>query len=281
MTIETLLASAGYTPIRPTATGAMYRAEYRGDCNASLSINYGKNLWYDFGAATGGDVADLYCLIYGCSIGDALRAIRNGESSIAPTVPKVPQTAKECPIKVTAHREIRQTDATAKYLMNQRGLTYWAHLYHVNYMNAGKPFFGIGWLAIDGGWHIRSLGKAKFCTSQQISSIRHGSSSLLIFEGILDYLSLCQMFPAYRSYDAVILNSVTNVNKSIGVAQEYKEVHLLLDNDLAGDTSTANLMGALPQAKDDRSFFAPYNDINEYLQHKLNLKTQLTWKRQD
>lgn len=170
MTIETLLASAGYTPIRPTPTGAMYRAEYRGDCNASLSINYGKNLWYDFGAATGGDVADLYCLIYGCSIGDALRAVRYGERMIALTSPKVLQTARKCPIEVTSYREIRPTDATGKYLLNQRGLTYWDGLFHVNYSNNGKPFFGIGWRAVDEGWHIRSLGKAKFCTSQQISS---------------------------------------------------------------------------------------------------------------
>lgn len=274
MTIETLLASAGYTPIRPTATGSMFRAEYRGDLNASLSVDYGKNVWYDFGAGTGGDVADLYRLLHDCSIGDALRAVRDGESSIAPTSHKVPQTVRECPIKVTAHREIRPTDATAKYLTEQRGLTYWEHLYHVNYTNAGKPFFGIGWRAVDEGWHIRSLGKAKFCTSQQISFVERGSDNCIIFEGVLDYLSLCQMFPAYRSYDAVILNSVTNVNKAIGVAQEYKEVHLLLDNDLAGDTSTSNLMGALPQAKDDRSFFAPYNDINEFLQYKRNLKQQ-------
>lgn len=272
MTIETLLASAGYTPIRPTATGAMYRAEYRGDCNASLSVNYGKNLWYDFGAATGGDVADLYRLLYGCSIGDALRAVRDGERNIAPTSPKVLQTARECPIKVTAHREIRPTDATAKYLINQRGLTYWDGLFHVNYTNAGKPFFGIGWLAIDGGWHIRSLGKAKFCTSQQISSIRHGSSSLLIFEGMLDYLSLNQIYPAYRSYDAVILNSITNASKSIEVAKKYKEVHILCDRDKSGDTATATIINAMHQAKDSRQWFAPFGDINEFLQHKLNLK---------
>lgn len=271
MNILTLLTSAGYAPARPTPTGAMYRAEYRGDTNASLSVDYGKNVWYDFGAGTGGDVADLYRLLHDCSIGDALRAVRDGESSIAPTVPKVPQTARECPIEVTSYREIRPTDATGKYLLNQRGLTYWAHLYHVNYMNAGKPFFGIGWLAIDGGWHIRSLGKAKFCTSQQISFVERGSDNCIIFEGVLDYLSLCQMFPTYRSYDAIVLNSVTNANKAIEMVKEYKVIHLLLDNDNAGDKATATLMEALPQAKDDRNFFNPDNDINEFLQHKLNL----------
>lgn len=274
MTIETLLASAGYTPIRPTATGAMYRAEYRGDTNASLSVDYDKNVWYDFGTGTGGDVADLYRLLHDCSIGDALRAVRDGESSIALTSPKVLQTARECPIKVTAYREIRPTDATAKYLTEQRGLTYWEHLYHVNYANAGKPFFGIGWLSIDGGWHIRSLGKAKFCTSQQISFVERGSDNCIIFEGVLDYLSLCQMFPTYRSYDAIVLNSVTNANKAIEMVKEYKVIHLLFDNDNAGNAATATLLEALPQAQDSRSFFFPYNDVNEFLQYKRNLKQQ-------
>lgn len=273
MNIKTLLENAHYAPVRPTPTGAMYRAEYRGDTNASLSVDYGKNVWYDFGAGTGGDVADLYRLLHDCSIGDALRAVRNGERSIALTSPKVLQTARECPIEVTSYREIRPTDATGKYLLNQRGLTYWDGLFHVNYSNNGKPFFGIGWRAVDEGWHIRSLGKAKFCTSQQISSIRHGSDQVIVTEGILDYLSLCQIFPTYRNYDAIVLNSVTNANKAIDMAKEYKVIHLLLDNDNAGDKATATLMEALPQAKDDRNFFNPDNDINEFLQRKLNLTT--------
>lgn len=273
MNIQTLLSNANYTPIRLTATGAMYRSRHRRDNTASLSVDYGKQVWYDFGTGSGGDVADLYCLIYNCSIGDALRVVRDGESNIAPVIEKVPPAPRKCPIEVTAYREIRETDATAKYLINQRGLTYWEHLYHVNYSNAGKPFFfGIGWRATDGGWHIRSLNKAKFCTSQNISMIEHESDTLLLFEGMLDYLSLIQMFPTYRGYDAVILNSVTNASKVIEMARKHKSIHLLLDNDESGSKVTATLLAAIPHATDNRSFFAPYNDINEYLQHKLNLK---------
>lgn len=272
MNIQTLLTNAHYTPVRLTATGAMYRAAYRGDTNASLSVDYEKNVFFDFGAADGGDVADLYCLIHNCSIGEALRAVRDGESNAAPVIEKVPQKPRKCPIEVTAYREIRETDATGKYLAEKRGLTYWENLYHVNYINGGRHFFGIGWKSIDGGFHIRSLGTAKFCTSQEISFIENGTEKLIITEGMLDHLSLNQIYPAYRSYDAVILNSVTNASKVIEVAKKYRAVYLLLDADSAGDKATAIILAALPHATDSRSFFSPCNDINEYLQRKLNLK---------
>lgn len=271
MNIETLLANANYIPIRPTSTGAMYRATYRGDTSPSLSVDYEKNVYYDHGTASGGDIASLYALIYNCSIGEALRTLRDSECNTSPVAAKVQQTPRKCPIEITAYREIRKTDATGKYLAEKRGLTHWENLYHVNYINGCKPFFGIGWRSIDDGWHMRSMGKAKFCTSQSISIFNHDSDKLLILEGMIDYNSLLQMFPAYRSYDAIILNSVTNVGKAIDKARKYKEIFILTDNDNAGSKAVETLLAALPQANDCRKWYSEFNDINQFLQNKLSI----------
>lgn len=89
---------------------------------------------------------------------------------------------------------------------------------------------------------------------------------------MLDCLSLFQMFPYYKSYDAIILNSVTNARKIVDIAKEYEAVYLLLDRDSAGDNATAELLGALPNATDNRNWFSPHNDINDYLINKQKIE---------
>lgn len=179
MNIETLLKNANYKPVSKTANGGMYRALYRGDTNASLSVNYNHSLWYDHGIGRGGDTVELYQLIHKCSLKEALAILKPSdgilntkEYSHSPCEVKVPEKANKRPITVLSARAIRATDATGKYLIEKRGLSYWAGIYYVTYTNGSdKKFFGIGWGDVTGGWHIRSLSTGKFCTSQSFTRV--------------------------------------------------------------------------------------------------------------
>lgn len=282
MNIETLLSQSNYLPVFKTTHGGVFKAAYRGDTTASLSVDYNRNVFYDFGTGQGGDTANLYRLIHNCTLAEALSALKPSDAfsstkeyNHSPCEVKVAEKARKCPITVLSARAIRPTDATGRYLLDKRGLSYWEGIYHVTYTNGNdKQFFGIGWQSVDGGWHIRSLTSGKFCTSQSVTRVTKGQPDygLIITESMLDYLSLCQLYPAYKFYNAIILNSVTNARKIVDIAKEYEAVYLLLDNDNAGDKATSELLTALPNATDNRDWFAPHNDINDYLLNKQKIK---------
>lgn len=97
-----------------------------------------------------------------------------------------------------------------------------------------------------------------------------------MFEGFIDYLSALTL--GIIVADAIILNSVSNVNKAIPHLRDYTAIHCYLDNDVAGKTALGQLTEQLEISVIDRStLYSGYNDLNEYLTTNFtnNLNLQL------
>ena len=88
-----------------------------------------------------------------------------------------------------------------------------------------------------------------------------------MFEGFIDYMSALTL--GIIGADAIILNSVSNVNKAIPHLRDYIAIHCYLDNDVAGNTALAQLTVQLGIKVIDRStLYSGCNDLNEYLTTK-------------
>lgn len=98
-----------------------------------------------------------------------------------------------------------------------------------------------------------------------IRRIRDGpSTECTVFEGFIDYLSALTL--GIIGADAIILNSVSNVNRAIPHLRDYTTIHCYLDNDVAGKTALGQLTEQLEISVIDRStLYSGYNDLNEYL----------------
>lgn len=59
ISIKAYLANRGIHPIKDHGYYGMYRSPFRDDTNASLKVDYNKNLWIDFGSNDGGTMIDL------------------------------------------------------------------------------------------------------------------------------------------------------------------------------------------------------------------------------
>lgn len=97
-----------------------------------------------------------------------------------------------------------------------------------------------------------------------------------MFEGFIDYLSALTL--GIIGADAIILNSVSNVNRAIPHLRDYNTIHCYLDNDVAGKTALAQLTERFGTKVIDRStLYLGYNDLNEYLTTNFtnNLRLQL------
>lgn len=122
-----------------------------------------------------------------------------------------------------------------------------------------------------GGYEIRNR-YFKGCIAPKdisIRKVRDGpSTECAVFEGFIDYLSALTL-GIINGADAIILNSVCNVNKAIPVLKDYAVINCYLDNDNAGKTALAELTKQTDSAVIDRStLYSGFNDLNEYLTHK-------------
>ena len=102
-----------------------------------------------------------------------------------------------------------------------------------------------------------------------IRKVRDGpSTECAVFEGFIDYLSALTL-GIINGADAIILNSVCNVNKAATVLKDYDTINCYLDNDNAGTSALVELTKQFGSVIIDRStLYSGFNDLNEYLTHQ-------------
>lgn len=234
-------------------------AFWRGDHNASVSIDHNKNVWYDHGTGEGGSVIDLVMKIEGCSFSEACKRLEDFSfnCSYTPITPKV--EPRESGIVIDDVREL-QHPALLQYLDERCIPVEIARKYckEVHYHPKCKPsarYFVIGFANDTGGWELRSK-FFKGATNKATTYIQNYGSVLIVFEGFMDFLSYLAMpegvLPSTPKADYLVLNSVANSDKAVELHHRIEEkmadyeiegkpfykVCYACDNDLAGKDVT-------------------------------------------
>ena len=141
-----------------------------------------------------------------------------------------------------------------------------------HYSVNGKPYFAVAFENVNNGWELRNK-YFKGCRGRKDISYlpwsRDGpSTECVVFEGFIDYLSALAL-GIISGADAIILNSVVNVNKAVPYFKGYTTINCYLDNDNAGQTALAELTAIYGSTVIDRStLYSEFNDLNEYLTHQ-------------
>ena len=126
---------------------------------------------------------------------------------------------------------------------------------------------------VNNGWGLRNR-YFKGCRGRKDISYlpwaRDGpSTECAMFEGFIDYLSALTL-DIISGADAIILNSVVNVNKAVPYLKGYTAINCYLDNDNAGQTAFAELTAIYGSTVIDRStLYSEFKDLNEYLTNKI------------
>lgn len=152
------------------------------------------------------------------------------------------------------------------------------YLVEVDYKNRklnNKVFFAFSIPNHLGGFEIRSASSKYVFKSSLIAKSfsfikgQGGNSTLSVFEGVTDFLSLLTLYNSQSlSGDALILNSLSSAKKAIEFIgeQNYTKIHLWLDNDEAGKKMCARFQNELSGDVSDESYrYAPHKDINQAL----------------
>ena len=155
----------------------------------------------------------------------------------------------------------------------------------------------IGFPNSDGGWVLRYLPKkgdkrgkrstgggatllSKDGTLAPAKDAKATAPSVVVFEGFMDFLSWITEKRSKTAVptdtDAVVLNSVANLDTALPFLLQHKNIIGLLDDDDTGERTTLSLKAAAERAgqrfHDWRRLFEGYKDYNEAWQRRCLLK---------
>ena len=271
--LAAFLSRLGHEPAARKGTRLWYKSPLRQEQKPSFKVDTTLNCWYDFGLGRGGNIIDLATELYqSTNLRYLMRCIANSYP-----VPSVQTVAPSYPQRHSAPNVERfevvplEHRALVAYLQ-ERGIP--AHIAKANCKEAhysvnGKSYFAVVFENVSGGRELRNR-YFKGCRGRKDISylpwVRDGpSTECVVFEGFIDYLSALAL-GIIRGADAIILNSVVNVNKAVPYLKDYTTINCYLDNDNAGQTALAELKAIYGSIVIDRStLYSEFNDLNDFL----------------
>lgn len=248
-------------------------------------MDYGVNLWCDFGTGEGGSLIDLVMKQHGYNAYDAICRLEqyssgNSFSFQGKEVSEKNQHERKQPTSPIEIRKIQplQNPALIDYLRSrnippQMAVHYVQEMY---YRIGDKPYFALAFKNDAGGYELRNPRFKGSTSPKDITHIRQSgkkNDSCFVFEGVMDYLSFIAIrqktnptYPCLDWQDYVILNSTTNVDKALYPLAEYEHIHCLLDNDDAGRKATQAIQKEYCwHVRDSSHLYNEYKDLNDYL----------------
>lgn len=262
-------------PVKITGHQYWYFSPFRNERTPSFKVNRLFNLWYDFGEGKGGTLIDLGIRLESCTVGDFLAAMADDN------IPAKTSSSFGQPFNNTnAHKyqtsaikilstHIISSHTLADYVHSRRISRELADKYlcEVRYKNRDKIYYALGFKNDSGGYELRSPFFKGSSSPKSITFVDNRASELAVFEGCFDFLSyLCfQDENKILNESFLILNSVSFFEQQLPFMQQFKAVHLYMDNDHAGDKATAIAL-SLDSKKfvDKRNLFSGYRDLNEW-----------------
>ena len=282
--LATFLSQLGHEPTARKGTRLWYKSPLRQEYTQSFKVETTLNCWYDFGLGRGGNIIDLATEIYrSTDLRYLMRCI--ADSCPVPSVQIVASTFAPRHSAPSMERfEVVPLEhrALVAYLQ-ERGIP--AHIAkakckEAHYSVNGRFYFAVAFENISGGRELRNR-YFKGCRGRKDISYlpwaRDGpSTECAVFEGFIDYLSALTL-GIISGADAIILNSVVNVNKAVPYLKGYTSINCYLDNDTAGQTALTELTAIYGSTVIDRSIlYSEFNDLNEFLTNQSFTKNTLS-----
>lgn len=264
--ITDYLQQQGYAPARVHGIHYWYCSPLRNERTPSFKVNIERNQWYDFGTGEHGDIIDLVCALFRCSISEAIDRLSGakqvthqgfsfgGERKIS-----------ERKLKILSVQPLSNPNLL-RYIA-ERGIPHSiANRFcsEIRYNNTNRTYYAIGFANDALGWEIRNVYFKGCIAPKAVTTIKRGTDRLQIFEGFMDFLSWQTLNPS-STCDTIVLNSLALLPRIQEKIKGYKQVESFLDNDEAGRKSFEVLKQFCPSIIDGSVLYRTHKDLNEWL----------------
>jgi len=273
------LSRLGYEPLRKSGGELFYLSMLRDNDSApSFCVNKKAGLWYDHGMGKGGNVIDFAVhfwpnLTFKEAVEELIKVSGNSVNEIQgrPFVPRQTELILHLPSYIIREsKELGGNKSISNYLQGRGVMDVSANhlkeLYYSVKLKDGtrREMFAAGWQNELGGWEVRNA-YFKGCLGKKAMSFISGNpETIVLFEGMLDFLSWKKLSPL-QDASVLVLNSLSFLDSAIQRAGKYRTIELFFDHDSAGKKATMLALSQLPQAVDQSAKYEGYNDFNEKL----------------
>ncbi|GAB6981967.1 CHC2 zinc finger domain-containing protein [Prevotella dentasini] len=271
--ITDYLQQQGYAPARVHGIHYWYCSPLRNERTPSFKVNTERNQWYDFGTGEHGDIIDLVCALFRCSISEAIDRL-SGAKQVAHQGFSFGGERKNFERKLEIFSAHPLSNPNLLRYLSERTIplsiasTYCSE---VLFQNMNRKYYAIGFANDALGWEIRNIYFKGCIAPKAVTTIKRGTDRLQIFEGFMDFLSWQTLNPSSMS-DAIVLNSLALLPRIKEQIMGYQEVEGFLDNDDAGRKSFAVLKQICPQIVDGSTRYREHKDLNEWLVAQSKIK---------
>ena len=283
--LASFLSRLGYEPAARKGTRLWYRSPLRQEQTPSFKVDTTLNCWYDFGLGKGGNIIDLAAELYqSTDLRHLMRCIANSYPVLSVQTVASSFAPRHSAPSMERFKVVSLEHRALVAYLQERGIP--AHIakakckeahYSVNGSSRSafgaerrkNSYFAVAFENVSGGWELRNR-YFKGCRGRKDISYlpwsRDGpSSECVVFEGFIDYLSALTL-DIISEADAIILNSVVNVNKVVPYLRNYTVINCYLDNDNAGQSALTELTAIYGSTVIDRStLYSEFNDLNDFL----------------
>ena len=266
------LHACGIQPVKKYGSYALYNAPYREDHNASMKVDFARNLWYDFGLGKGGSIIDLVMLLQGHDAHKAMSLLAGNNLSFhSATPPKEKVAALSPSVRHILGISEEVPPHLQHYLQEERKIDLLLtkpYLRSVCYEVGGRTYTAIGFSNHAGRYELRDDKTFKGTMAPKDISVIAGDANNVphcIFEGFMDFLSYLTM-KGQDIAPCLVLNSVRNIHRAVAYLREHHiaYVRAFLDNDEAGRQALQVLQSAGMSVEDMSRHYGGYKDLNEY-----------------
>ncbi len=267
----------------------LIKSPFRDERTPSFHILAGGYGWVDFGDGTKGGVIDLVMRLEHCDRYFAIKRIieiKNGGRFFIPVSKQISQSAyRQAPaLKVVSSAFI--SDDTLLRYASGRGISedilrLYCREVAVRKGRSNSVQSYIGFPNNGDGFVLRSAESGpcgKRCTNSAptylspdgILIAEPADCTVAIFEGFFDFLSFIERRRSTHGIipdcDICVLNSVTNMKRSLDFILGHESIDLFLDNDKAGRDTSEAIIKAAPgiDVMDHSGEYAGYGDFNEF-----------------
>ena len=275
--LEELLLRLGYTPSRRSRSQLWYLSPLRSESTPSFKVNTTLNAWYDFGAGKGGDIIDLIKKLEGLSsVSDALARIEElvGSAPLPVRIQITMDNVEATPAMELTHIGAVQAKSLQAY-MRSRGIepnVVAPFVQEAYYRRDDDSYFALAFANDNGGYELRNPNFKGTLGSKDITTLKGDPSSVLVFEGFFDFLSLVMLEGRKPDATVIVLNSVSKRESAVEAIRKLnpKLVELYPDHDAAGKHLVEYFKTGLPNSDviDKSAFYLGYDDLNDWFANR-------------
>ena len=286
ISLKDYLAKQGFSPIKEYTNYGLYKSPFRDEKAASFKVDYRKNLWHDFGTGEGGSIIDLVMKMQQCNFIDAKQILSNVALLHS---------------QKTNHQTENKTSLLNSHKTNKLIITEIINLQHpqllaflksrkintdtaktickeVHYQIGGRNYFAVGFPNDAGGYELRNPQFKGCIPPKEITTFDRQTTTVHLFEGFMDYLSLLTLQAEQANISVIVLNSIANLEKAISFLSKHTKINAFFDNDEAGKQALEKLQKRNLRIVDISKRYAEYKDVNDYLCKKRIAIPQPTLK---